>query len=127
MVEKNKYSDETKAAVMASLLAGQSVSSVAREYEIPKGTVSGWKAKANNIVDGDGVGEKATQKKDKIGDLLLEYLITSLESLTAQARVFGDERWIAKQGAADIAVLHGVSTDKVIRLLEAIARSASAE
>lgn len=40
------YSAELRAAVMAALLAGQSVSSVAREYNIPKGTVAGWKRQA---------------------------------------------------------------------------------
>jgi transposase-like protein len=40
----NRYDESTKAAVMGALLAGQSISSVAREYQIPKGTVSEWKA-----------------------------------------------------------------------------------
>lgn len=43
MAKRNEYSEETKAAVMAALLTGQSVSSLSREYGIPKGTVSGWK------------------------------------------------------------------------------------
>ena len=42
-----KYSDEIKAAVMASLLAGQSISNVASEYKIPEGTVKGWSARLN--------------------------------------------------------------------------------
>jgi len=37
---KTTYSPETKAAVMAALLEGQSVCKVAKEYSIPKGTVS---------------------------------------------------------------------------------------
>ena len=39
-----KYSPETKAAVMAALLSCQSVTSVAKEYNIPRGTVAGWSA-----------------------------------------------------------------------------------
>lgn len=106
------YPDETKAAVMAALLAGQSINSVAREYKIPKSTVSRWK--------NGGVPTSGTQKKE-IGDLIMAYLTTTLETLAVQARIFQNEDWLKKQNAADVAVLHGVQTDKSIRLLEAIA------
>ena len=114
----SKYSEETKAAVMAALLTGQSISSVAKEYQIPKGTVSSWmnrKAKplANNV----------TQKTEHIGELLVKYLQTNLEALSAQAEQFKDHDWLRKQTASDAAVLHGVMTDKAIRLLEALSKS----
>ena len=60
------------------------------------------------------------KKKEQIGDLLLEYLSTALETLQTQAEFFSDEAWLAKQNAADVAVLHGVITDKAVRLLEAL-------
>jgi transposase-like protein len=108
-----KYSDETKAAVMAALLTGQSVSQVAREYDIPKGTVSSWKNR--------GV---ATQKSNtpEIGELILEYLQANLTALQAQARQFADPKWLEKQDASSVAVLHGVMTDKAIRLIEAMSK-----
>lgn len=105
-----KYSDETRAAVLASLLAGQSIGQVSREYNIPKGTVSAWKSRRGR--------ESATQKRE-IGELLLIYLRTNLEALTAQAEAFKDSTWLRGQSASDVAVLHGVMTDKAIRLLEA--------
>ena len=111
MSNYNTYSDDTRAAVMAALLAGQSIGQVAREYNIPKGTVSYWK---NN----QGVGNNPTQKKE-IGDLLLNYLHANLEALAAQAELFKTKEWLMKQNAADVAVLHGVMTDKAIRLMEA--------
>lgn len=111
------YDDNTKAAVMAALLAGQSVSSVAKEYKIPKGTVSGWKAKAS------GVGSATTQKKEEIGDLIIHYLEASLKTLKVQAEQFSSIDWLNKQNAADVAVLHGVLTDKAIRLIEAFGDS----
>jgi transposase-like protein len=110
---RSTYSEETKAAAMAALLAGQSVSSVAREYSIPKGTVSGWKDAAGKVADG------ATQKGD-VGDLLMEYLRTNLRALTVQANTFSDPEWLKKQDASQLAVLHGVMTDKAVRLLEAM-------
>ncbi len=106
---------------MAALLTGQSVSSVAKEYKIPKGTVSGWRNQAAN-----GVANISTQKKEETGDLLWDYLRTSLKTLKAQAEHFGDKDWLKQQNAADLAVLHGVAADKAIRLLEAVS-SAEAE
>jgi transposase-like protein len=108
----NQYSPDQKAAVLAALLAGQSINSVAKEYNIPKGTVSYWK---NN----QGGREDPTQKKE-IGALVLDYLEANLHALRAQTIMFSDMSWLAKQNAADIAVLHGVMTDKAIRLLEAM-------
>ena len=43
IARRTTYDDTIKAAVMAALLAGQSINSVAKEYQIPKGTVSGWR------------------------------------------------------------------------------------
>lgn len=110
------YSDETKAAVMAALLQGQSVSSLAKEYKIPKGTVSNWRRKAES--EAGGVQENRTQKNE-IGQLITEYLKANLRALKAQAEQFSDKVWLRGQDADAVAVLHGVMTDKAIRLLEA--------
>lgn len=60
---KKQYSPEVKAAVIAALLSGQSVSSVAEEYNIPKGTVKGWKSRGIN--NNTEVAEVATKKKKR--------------------------------------------------------------
>ncbi len=80
----------------------------------------GWKAKAKAD---DGV---ITQKKEKIGELILEYLAVSLSTLKKQAEFFADETWLRKQDASSVAVLHGVLADKAIRLLEALAPGSDA-
>jgi transposase-like protein len=114
-----KYTDETKAAVLAALLAGQSINSVAREYKIPPGTISNWKNR-------QGVPRNGIQKKaDDIGELLISYLQTNLKTLQKQADFFGDDSWLKKQTASDAAVLHGVMTDKSVRLLEAMSNAAN--
>lgn len=115
MTERREYDEATKAAVMAALLTGQSISSVAKQYKIPKGTVSSWRNQAAN-----GVATVSTQKKEETGDLLWDYLRASLKTLKVQAEHFGDKDWLKQQSAADLAVLHGVSVDKAIRLLEAV-------
>lgn len=111
-----EYSGDKKAAVLAALLTGQSIAEVARDYNIPEGTVKSWKSRQKD----SSVATVATPKKEEIGDLLLDYLRAMLGTLKVQAVHFGDKEWLSKQNAADLAVLHGVSTDKAIRLLEAL-------
>jgi len=125
MSTKRSYSEETKAAAMAALLEGQSVNAVAKEYDVPKGTVSGWKRQAETTAGG-GVAPDATQKEE-IGALLVRYLRANLATLEAQARAFGDADWLSQQKAEAVAVLHGVMTDKAVRLLEAFGRAEGEE
>ncbi len=109
----SKHSDEVKAAALAALLQGQSIGQVARDYQLPKSTVSRWK--------NEGVPSNGTQKKE-IGDLITEYLRANLETLKVQAEHFRNLKWLGKQSAESAAVLHGVMTDKAIRILEALNR-----
>lgn len=102
---------------MAALLAGQSAATVATEYSIPEATVRSWKARSSGVA---GVDHK---KKTEIGDLLMSYLRANLSALEAQVSVFSDEEWLRQQSASEAAVLHGVMTDKAIRLLEAFGRA----
>lgn len=114
------YSEETKAAVMAALLAGQSVGQIAKAYSIPEGTIKSWKSRQEN---GESVAKVATEKREIIGDLIIDYLEQNLKTLKAQSLVFADEKWLKLQPASEVAVLHGVIADKTIRLLEALASS----
>lgn len=116
----SNYSEETKAAVMSALLSGQSVSRVADDYNIPEGTVKSWKSRQLN---GETVATVATEKKEEIGELLYQYLTASLRALQSQVELFSDRDWLKKQPASDLAVLHGVQTDKAVRIMEAFGRA----
>lgn len=116
-----EYSQDTKAAVVAALLAGQSVSSVAEEYDIPRGTVGRWSSEARRGV----VSPVSNAKKEEIGELLVSYLHANLKALELQTQVFADKKWLHRQSASELAVLHGVMTDKAVRLLEALTRAGS--
>lgn len=110
------HSDETRAAVMAALLAGQSVNAVAQQFHIGKATVSAWNASLGS----GGTNEVRTQKGDELGELVSGYLRENLTTLKAQSTFFRDEAWLREQPAADLAVLHGVIADKTLRLLSAL-------
>ena len=112
------YSDEVKAQALAAMLAGQSPAAVAATFKIPIGTLRSWKSRQQN---GSAVATIATEKRERIGALLLEYLEEGLTTLREQVKVFRDPTWLKTQPAAEVAVLHGVIADKQIRLLEALA------
>ena len=105
------HDPEVRAAAMAALLAGQGVSMVAKEYQLPESTVSRWKREAR----------KDAGLSDDIGELLLGYLRENLQSLQAQVVAFRDPAWLKEQPAGELGVLHGILCDKSIRLLEALA------
>jgi transposase-like protein len=112
---RKEYDPQLKAAVMAALLSGQSIGAVAAEYNVPRGTVHSWKRKVEGVPQ---IG--SAQEQREIGELVMDYLRASLRTLKAQVEFFGDKTWLSRQNASELAVLHGVQTDKAIRLLEAL-------
>lgn len=123
-----EYPAEVKAQVMAALLAGQSVNAASKQYRIPKGTISGWKQRGPGMFD-EGVAGVATQKREmeEMSALLLQLVRAELKSLIAQAEHTSDKRWLNRQEAAQLATLHGVSHDKIFRLIEALDRAESSD
>lgn len=118
MAKKIVVPPETKAAVLAALLEGQASSKIAADYKLPEGTVRSWRSRMQR--DASPLTDVATEKRDEIGRLLIEYLHANLITLNAQSVVFRDPDWLRKQSASDAAVLHGVMVDKTVRLLEAL-------
>lgn len=111
-----KHSDETKAAVMAALLAGQSVCQVAAEFQIGKATASRWRSEIGST-DLERVG---TQKEANLEQHLLDYVSTNLRTLKAQSEIAARPDWVQKQSASELAVFHGVLADKTLRILSAL-------
>jgi transposase-like protein len=116
-----EYSDQIKAQALAALLAGQSFAEVSRSLSVPIGTLKSWKQRDIAGVGASTDASDASTKRERIGSLLLDYLVTTLETLKAQQLVFRDEAWLKQQSAGEVAVLHGVSVDKAVRLLEGLA------
>ena len=122
-VRGKAHSDGVRAEALAALLAGQGVNEVARQYKLPKATVSRLK----NQLMPEQLEQVGTQKKERIADLIESHLTNSLKAAAGIARrVTTDDAWFSKQNAADVGVLYGILTDKSIRILEA-AESANAD
>lgn len=110
-----EYSPEVKASVMAALIAGQSLRQVARETGIPKGTIEHWGNEAKRLA---GVSTVSDSKKEQIQELLIDLFIAKIQSQISLAEHAGDKTWLKKQDASAVAMLLGVSDDKLIRMLE---------
>src|SRR5690349_5896984 len=115
------YDQETRAAVLAALLSGSSITEISRRLKIPDTTIARWRDQA-------GIGPKAPkdpqwigdEKKKDLGELVGDYLNDILVSLRAQAVHTRDKDWLDRQNAHDLAILHGVLSDKAVRLLGAL-------
>jgi transposase-like protein len=108
------HNDQTKASVMAALLAGQSVADAAKQYHIPEGTVHEWKRQAKGV---------QTLKKEELSELVGNCLREFLTSIQVYATESRDPAYIKRQPASELAVLLGVVADKAFRILEAAEQS----
>lgn len=105
-----------KAAVMAALMDGQSLRQIERTHGVPKSTIAAWSKETDGIVM--SVRDTLDAKKTQITELLVDLFIAKLESQISLAQHAGDKAWLGKQDASAVAMLLGVSDDKLIRLLE---------
>lgn len=117
-----KHSDEVQAQVMAALLAGQGVTEVSEQYNLPDSTVSDLRKR----VDEEFGNLRNKNRGAQIENLLFDYLTANLTALKKQAEAVSENEYIQRQPAGEIAVLHGVMADKSVRLLEAIERARAA-
>ncbi|HEY7061746.1 MAG TPA: hypothetical protein VII06_09715 [Chloroflexota bacterium] len=107
------YSQETKAAVLAAVLSGTPVLQAARQYGVTRAAARNWLRDLNPP-------EVVTPERSRdLGELLARYLTTSLRTLEAQARAVADPEYVKGQSAENLAILHGVLADKLIRILSA--------
>ena len=102
---------------MAALLAGQSISKVAEQYKIPRGTVGRWSAEMNNPANGNETLRNT--KREHFGQLLDQLATESIETAIEMQKHFRDKKWLNKQPASELGVLYGISIDKMVRLFEA--------
>ena len=112
---RREHTPEEHAAVLAALLAGQSVSNVARQFSVTRDTIRRWRAAA-------GFNESPVidhQKREEMDALVADLLRAILTTLQVQAEQFRDRAWLKTQPASELAVLFGVMADKGFRILEA--------
>ena len=102
---------------MAALLAGQAITAVAKEYQLPRSTVGKWRKQLAERVHVDV--EQKSESGTSLDGLLAGYVEANLVTLREQAIFFRDKQWLRQQDASALAVLHGVMAEKTGRMLEA--------
>lgn len=125
-----KYSDETRAAVLAAIASGDSIRHASEEFGVPTSTISEWKKKHKarrksvrknrpKKNKAEPAGSPAGTEPATLDELLVELVREKLITLREQLQVFRDPEYLKKQPAGEAAILYGVIADKAIRILEA--------
>lgn len=110
--------DEIKAAALADLVF-MSSGAVAAKYGLKASTIRQWNHRDEHPLAIPDVTH-VTLKKQRVVALMLEYLEANLNAQIAQAYVAADPTYINRQPASELAILHGVLSDKSFRLVEAL-------
>lgn len=123
------YTPEQKAAVIADLLSGSSINQCVEKYDIPRGTIGCWSAQltAEGKLRKTKPNTETNTKNERVGELIVENLEKSLETLNGILNTVNNESYITKQQADHVAVLFGVIADKTHRMLDSIARREQAD
>lgn len=115
MARGSPHTDETKAAVIAALLAGEGVNEISRRLQLPKQTVS----RIRTEIVPEKLGQVGTEKANKMDELLVDYLESNLGALKSITKLVQNETWLYSQSASAVAELHDELSTKAIRLFEA--------
>lgn len=120
-----ELSPEVQAAIYGALLTGQfhNDQDLAASVGVSSGTITKYK----KLLPPEYL-EKVHQAKkdeagDKIGEGVLSFLDVCLTSLQEISTFTRNQEWLFQQDAAGLATLFGVTTDKVIKILDAIERA----
>jgi transposase-like protein len=105
---------ELRAAVVAAVLAGSSVATVARQYGLDRALVSRWTTTGRH--DATVATDQRARDVD-LGELILGLIGEHITTLHAQLQATARPEWLAQQSAGDIAELVATERDTLIRLL----------
>lgn len=111
-----RISDEIRAQVIAALLQGQAVTEVAKEYRLPKSSVSRLK----NEIPHTELEQVGTKKRLDIAENISNFLDEGFKAIINTLKVTENVSWLNSQPASELATFIGVTSDKLFRILEAI-------
>ena len=117
----NTYTAEVKAQVIAEWKAGSSLGQLVKAHGIPKATVQNW-VSTHERLQLVQVPNTKTEPYD-LDKMAVELVDGSRRAILSIYRLAEDIEWLRSQNAADVAVLGGVISDKLYRLLGAITGS----
>lgn len=117
MPRHNAYPPEVKAIALAALATGATIYQAAETAGVTPTTIIRWRREVD-VLTGVTAPKKRTELD--LGGLVAKYLREAINTLAVQARQFRDPAWLARQNAADAAILHGVMADKILRVVSSL-------
>ena len=105
------HSEETRSAVLAALVAGESPRYVSRRFSVSRTTVLTWRDQA-----GIGTTPVRPETREALNDRVIALLDQILATLRAQAAAFDDPAWLKGHTPAEAGTLWGILADKAIYL-----------
>ena len=118
MARPRTYDDDVRARVIADIISGESVGTIARRYGVGKTTINRWgqSTGVKPVRVADGVPDRSVTLED-IADRVGVYLDLNFAALADQARRFATEEWMAAQSGAVLTDNHAALGELAIRLL----------
>lgn len=102
------------------LMQGHSETKVAASLGIARTTVQRWKKSIPKMLM-QGPDMEGLDYAEQVGKNLFEMILAMQQAVLRQLEVMGDPTWLRKQSAGELAALHGVIHDKIVRLCEVAA------
>ncbi|MBA2703125.1 MAG: helix-turn-helix domain-containing protein [Blastocatellia bacterium] len=112
------HAREVKAQVIAALIAGETTTAVAAKHNLPRKSVSNWKA----ALTPEQLAEVSRNTGGRLDELVCDHVATVLESLSAQAKAAGDPEYLRKQSAGDLARLHGTMFENTFSMFSMLGK-----
>ena len=112
-----RITPDIRAALIQECVNGARVQDVAPKYGVSVQTAKGWVAGARSVA-------VMGLDRDRLAGMVTAYVSEAIGALQAQQAWFGSPEFLENPqhtaNAAGLATLHGVTADKVIRILPAL-------
>lgn len=115
--------EKVKAQAIALLVAGQGPKSVAKELGLNPESVKNWQRNLRKPGPNNPVQNMTPPQRAQLGELIVTAMEEALGAFIERQKFTRNEKWLMRQNAADLAVLDGVTADKIILMAAAMQRA----
>lgn len=105
------YPAEVRTRVVAEILAGESITAVAKRNKIPVATAKGWWAEDRPVEP------TSVRTRERMVEQLYDTAYECFDGVRATAKLLQDPDWTRTQTASGLAELVAVLSDRSIRML----------
>ena len=116
------YSDQVKAEAIARVLAGETVSGVARDMGITRTALQNWVMNVRQppVTAAQAVMAVSNNQRPTLITLIGDYLDCNFRALQNQATLMGERAWLEAQTTPDLVSVHAELAKRGVALLDRI-------